>query len=99
MARIENMMKPPVLARASTSLSLVHDFQPNIGNDPAIIDAVEAEMAAVHEAKQFQSLQDDLNFVAVYDAEMERKCRKGVWWEGWLVVANLERRGIVGSKG
>ena len=43
-------------------------------------------------------LRDDVELVELYNAEMEKRCSKGIWWEGWLIVEDLKRQGIMGSK-
>ena len=50
------------------------------------------------EFSKFEALQEDMELVEMYNAETEKRCRNGVWWEGWLIVENLKRQGIVGSK-
>lgn len=50
------------------------------------------------EYRRFESLQEDMKLVEIYNAETEKRCRNGVWWEGWLIVEDLKRRGIFGSK-
>lgn len=50
------------------------------------------------EFEKFEVLQEDMKLVEMYNAENEKRCRNGVWWEGWLVVEDLKRQGIVGSK-
>ena len=50
------------------------------------------------EFEKFEVLQEDMKLVEIYNAENEKRCRNGVWWEGWLVVEDLKRQGIVGSK-
>ena len=57
-----------------------------------------AESSEADEFRKFEALQEDMKLVEMYNAEMEKRCRKGVWWEGWLIVQDLERQGIVGSK-
>lgn len=64
-------------------------------NDPGILieeNGFEVELA------QDEDLRDDVELVELYNAEMEKRCSKGVWWEGWLVVEELKRQGIMGSK-
>ena len=50
------------------------------------------------EIGMFEALQEDTKLVEMYHAETEKRCSKGVWWEGWLIVQDLKRQGIVGSK-
>ena len=50
------------------------------------------------ELAQDEDLRDDVELVEFYNAEMEKRCSKGVWWEGWLIVEDLKRQGIIGSK-
>lgn len=50
------------------------------------------------EFPKFEALQEDMEFVEMYNAETEKRCRNGVWWEGWLIVEILKRQGIFGSK-
>ncbi|KAL2039408.1 hypothetical protein N7G274_007680 [Stereocaulon virgatum] len=45
-----------------------------------------------------ENLQQDVEIVQLYNVEMEKRCSRGVWWEGWLVVADLKQQGFVGSK-
>lgn len=49
------------------------------------------------ELEQFESLRPDLLFVEMYKVEMEKRCREGISWEGWLIVEDLKSQGIVGS--
>ena len=37
----------------------------------------------------FKYLEKDISFVRAYEEEMERRCERGVWWEGWLIVREL----------
>ena len=48
--------------------------------------------------RKVEALQEDVRLVEMYCTEMEKRCRSGVWWEGWLIVRDLKRQGIVGSK-
>lgn len=50
-----------------------------------------------NEIGKFERLHEDARLVEMYDAEMEKRCEEGVWWEGWLIVEDLKDRGIVGS--
>ena len=50
------------------------------------------------ESRKFEALQEDVRLVEMYCTEMEKRCSRGVWWEGWLIVQDLQRQGIVGSK-
>ena len=50
------------------------------------------------EFAQDEDLRDNVELVELYNAEMEKRCSKGVWWEGWLIVEDLKRQGIMGSK-
>lgn len=53
-------------------------------------DASEAD-----EIGMFEALQEDMKLVEMYHAETEKRCSKGVWWEGWLIVQDLKRQSIV----
>lgn len=56
------------------------------------------ELSEADEFRKFEALQEDMKLVEMYNAETEKRCRNGVWWEGWLIVEGLKRQGIVGSK-
>lgn len=56
------------------------------------------EQCEAEEFRKFEALQEDMKLVEMYNAETEKRCRNGVWWEGWLIVKDLKRKGIVGSK-
>lgn len=56
------------------------------------------QSSEAREFEKFEGLQEDMKLVEMYHAETEKRCRNGVWWEGWLVVEDLKRQGIVGSK-
>lgn len=56
------------------------------------------ELSEADEFRKFEALQEDMKLVEMYNAETEKRCRNGVWWEGWLIVEDLKRQGIVGSK-
>ena len=56
-----------------------------------------AESSEADEFRKLEALQEDMKLVEMYNAETEKRCRKGVWWEGWLIVQDLKRQGIVGS--
>ena len=49
------------------------------------------------EVRKFEALQEDVRLVEMYCAEMEKRCSRGIWWEGWLILRDLKRKGIVGS--
>ena len=55
-------------------------------------------LSETDEFPKFEALQEDMELVEMYNAETEKRCRNGVWWEGWLIVEDLKRQGIVGSK-
>ena len=63
----------------------------------ANVPATEHSRAA-DEFRMSEALQEDTKLVEMYNLEMEKRSRNGVWWEGWLVVEALRRQGIVGSK-
>ena len=56
------------------------------------------ETCEAAEYAKFEALQEDMKLVEMYNAETEKRCRNGVWWEGWLIVQDLKSKGIVGSK-
>lgn len=56
------------------------------------------EHCEADEFRKFEALQEDVKLVEMYNAETEKRCRNGVWWEGWLIVEDLKRKGIVGSE-
>ena len=56
------------------------------------------EKCEAGEYATFEALQEDMKLVEIYNAETEKRCRNGVWWEGWLIVQDLQSKGIVGSK-
>ncbi|CAD6588650.1 MAG: hypothetical protein ASARMPRED_003678 [Alectoria sarmentosa] len=56
------------------------------------------EQCEADEFRRFEALQEDMKLVEMYNAEVEKRCRNGVWWDGWLIVEDLKRQGIVGSK-
>ena len=56
------------------------------------------EPSEADEFRKFKALQEDVRLVEMYCTEMEKRCRSGVWWEGWLIVRDLKCQGIVGSK-
>lgn len=58
----------------------------------------ETPSEAADEFRQFEALQEDVKLVEMYNAETEKRCKNGVWWEGWLIVEDLRKQGIVGSK-
>ena len=57
-----------------------------------------SELSAAEEYGTFEALQEDMELVEMYNAETEKRCRDGVWWEGWLIAEDLKRQGVVGSK-
>ena len=59
---------------------------------------LESKPSAAEEHGTFEALQEDLELVEMYNAETEKRCRNGVWWEGWLIAEDLKRQGVVGSK-
>ena len=64
----------------------------------ADVDSPAKEHCKADEFRKFEALQEDMKLVEMYNAETEKRCRNGVWWEGWLIVEDLKRKGIVGSK-
>lgn len=66
--------------------------QPEIRAVIARIEAGQSSHATID-----KDIQADSQLVQSYNMEMEKRCRDGVWWEGWLVVEKLKREGIVGS--
>lgn len=64
----------------------------------AEIDSPAKEQCEADEFRRFEALQEDMKLVEVYNAEVEKRCRNGVWWQGWLIVEDLKRQGIVGAR-
>ncbi|CAF9936393.1 MAG: hypothetical protein ALECFALPRED_006839 [Alectoria fallacina] len=64
----------------------------------AEINSPPNEQCEADEFRWFEALQEDMKLVEMYNAEVEKRSRNGVWWEGWLIVEDLKRQGIVGSK-
>lgn len=60
--------------------------------------AVTEQLCEADEFRKFEALQEDMKLVEMFYAETEKRCRNGVWWEGWLIVQDLKRQGIVGSQ-
>ena len=60
--------------------------------------AVTDQVSEADEFRKFEALQEDMKLVEMFNSETEKRCRNGVWWEGWLIVQDLRRQGIVGSK-
>lgn len=56
------------------------------------------EPSEADEFRKFEAFQEEMKLVEMYNAETEKRCRSGVWWEGWLIVQDLNRQGIAGSK-
>ena len=54
------------------------------------------ESLKADESRTFEALQEDLKLVEIYNAETEKRCKNGVWWEGWLIVEDLKKKGIIG---
>ena len=79
----------PEIAAAMSRLGEVHNAMVSNSNNGEIMR---------QESEASEDLQNDLILVEMYNAEMEKRCESGVWWEGWLVVDELRRQGIVGSK-
>ncbi|KAL6720937.1 hypothetical protein ACLMJK_000037 [Lecanora helva] len=65
---------------------------------PEIISALlkiqKAQKKGKMRSDEFRRL---VGFVRAYEREMERRCSKGVWWEGWRVVGELQGRGSQGE--
>ena len=61
------------------------------------IEAVKQRIDIARQSIVVKQLELDRAFVETYDIEIEARCTNGIWWEGWLVVKELRRRGIVGS--
>lgn len=78
--------------------------QPEIGAAIARINKYHCSVNAVFDngaethIPSAKELQKDLFLVETYQAEMEKRCAKGVWWEGWLIVRELEGGGVVVGK-
>ena len=57
---------------------------------------------ANNEDRRFKALQADIALVEMYNVETEKRCKKGIWWEGWLIVEELKmkmkkREGVIGE--
>lgn len=61
---------------------------------PRKVEEARRRIAFASENGEFRDALRDFEFVNMYTAEMESRCKRGVWWEGWLIVGELERRGF-----
>ena len=50
------------------------------------------EWVGIGEGK-LKALRKDSELVERYEREMEKRCEKGIWWEGWIVVRELQNGG------
>jgi len=87
-----NCKLPKPQPEIQTAISRIKAYR----NSPS--SAFDGDIALNQAISTSESLQEDLMLVEMYNAEMETRCRDGVWWEGWLVVEELKRKGIIGSR-
>ena len=85
-------MQPEIAAAADRISELKTSMHAQAGTCPPVEGRSEDD-----EFRKFQALQEDTQLVEMYNAETEKSCRVGVWWEGWLIVGDLRSQGIVGS--
>ena len=88
---------PQVQPEIAAAVDRIEDIKTSI---LALADAnvPESASSAAEEYGTFEALQEDMELVEMYNAETEKRCRNGVWWEGWVIAEDLKRQGVVGSK-
>ena len=88
---------PRPLPEIAAAVDRIEDIKMSV---LALADAnvPKSESSAAEEYGTFEALQEDMELVEMYNAETERRCRNGVWWEGWLIAEDLKRQGVIGSK-
>lgn len=67
------------------------------GNFSMGVLAAKKRIEIANQSAVIQDLRRDVMLVEMYTAEMAKRCRSGVWWEGWIIVDELERNGISNS--
>ena len=97
MSRINDMMRPQPPMRGHGGSSDACEFEMGSGDTLHKLRDTEEEISVADESKQFRYWQEDMFFVETYNAEMEKRCKSGIWWEGWLIVEDLKQHGIAGS--
>ena len=70
--------RPEILA----AMGRIEQAQKALAEDP---DAEDEMM----KNETFKALRNDFTLTEDYEVEMEERCSKGVWWEGWKVVREL----------
>jgi len=83
----------PEIQAAVARIESIDESQMSVDTDISL--PLRIELA--DELRCFEDLQEDTKLIEMYNAEMEKRCREGVWWEGWLIVEELKKQGIVGS--
>ncbi|KAL9131698.1 MAG: hypothetical protein Q9217_000439 [Psora testacea] len=96
--RIDYFEQSPVISQLKRDLSLIADSKSEFYRPGSPeIDAVRQTIDTSCQSIVVRQLELDMALVDMYNSEMEVRCANGIWWEGWLVVGELRRRGIVGS--
>lgn len=84
-----NLPKPqPEIQAAISRIKAYRDYPSSVFSDSELDKAISTS----------ESVQKDLMLVEMYNTSMETRSQDGVWWEGWLVVEELEEKGVVGSR-
>ncbi len=95
--RIQSFQESPITIQLSRDLGVVAMYSSHSHEGAASVKAVNERIAAASASFVVRHMHLDMVLVDLYTTEMKRRCLKGVWWEGWLVVEDLRRRGVVGS--
>ena len=74
--------QPEILA----ALSRLKAARERIAREPGIARSDIKKMMLANE-----TVRKDVEFVERYEAEMEERCAKGVWWDGWIVAEGLTK--------
>lgn len=88
---------PGLLPEIAAAVDRIEEIKTSIFAHPDTNSQAQ-EPSEADEFRKFEALQEDVKLVEMYCTEMEKRCRNGVWWEGWLIVRDLKRQGIVGSR-
>lgn len=97
MQRIEYFEGSPISAQLNRDLEVTREVDDNAADVSSEIEEARQRVVAMHKSVIFKDLQLDLKFVEEYTTEMEKRAAKGIWWEAWLVIEDLKKKGIVGS--
>lgn len=96
-SRISAFKSSPLACQLSKDMKTISADTGVAGEMHEDIRQAKTRILEASKTANFHAYLTDSVFVRMYADEMKARCKMGVWWEGWRIIEDLKRKGVIGS--